>query len=591
MPWHIEMQDNRHCVIKDTDGSVEKCHATEQEARAHMAALYANESDADKAITRQEGDGPHPASHYLVVEDAQKPSTWHLRVRGRDGKPDHRLMGAAWAALHGGYRGNKYEGPNKQEALAKLRRLYASEGLETPDSKATDQGGDKATLFTIEGEHTGLLIAVWLDEATARQLAVAGGEPPEALHLTLCYCGDANELPDVAIARAIAAVSETAMTWPPLSGQIAGLGRFNASESSDGKDVLYANVDVPGLERMREYLASSLDMAGCAPNRGHGYTPHITLAYLDEGADFPIQRIETMPFSIRSLWVSAGDRRTEIPLTGTNGLVGAPYKAGARHSRRDQHMLQTIHDHAVSLGAACSDAKHAADNALKAIGKTETELRVANYMVLFGGRDLEGVASPRVNADGSKGEFFTKNTVFDSPYTDLGFLYVDWEHGLAPDDEPGADEPLGYVDWKTAKIDDKGLFVERVLNRRNRYVQFIEDLFDEGIFGASSEAISGGVQKGRDGEIKTWPLRRDTITVQPMDPRQLSENTLAQIKTLSQRIPALKTLVNPATPHAQPEASAAETGGAPVERSAASGGKAIDSEAERLLLELELLTL
>ena len=45
-------------------------------------------------------------SDYLVVEDRAKPSTYHLQVR-KSGKPDHRLMGAAWAALHGGYRGDR----------------------------------------------------------------------------------------------------------------------------------------------------------------------------------------------------------------------------------------------------------------------------------------------------------------------------------------------------------------------------------------------------------------------------------------------------------------------------------------------------
>jgi len=29
-------------------------------------------------------------------------------------------MGAAWAALHGGYRGNKYEGADKDKAIAHL---------------------------------------------------------------------------------------------------------------------------------------------------------------------------------------------------------------------------------------------------------------------------------------------------------------------------------------------------------------------------------------------------------------------------------------------------------------------------------------
>ncbi len=88
------------------------------------------------AITKKEADGNHPDGHYLVVEDRDSPSTWHLRVKDVNGKPDHRLMGAAWAALHGGYRGNKYEGPNKQDAISKLKKLYAQEDMATPQEQA-----------------------------------------------------------------------------------------------------------------------------------------------------------------------------------------------------------------------------------------------------------------------------------------------------------------------------------------------------------------------------------------------------------------------------------------------------------------------
>ncbi len=77
-----------------------------------------------------------PASCFLVVEDPQSPSTWHLQVKDADGTPNHQLMGAAWAALHEGYRGNRYEGPGKQDAISKLKRLYASEGMDTPSDQA-----------------------------------------------------------------------------------------------------------------------------------------------------------------------------------------------------------------------------------------------------------------------------------------------------------------------------------------------------------------------------------------------------------------------------------------------------------------------
>jgi hypothetical protein len=83
-----------------------------------------------------EADSDNP-DDYLVVEDRKLKSTWHLPVK-RNGKPDHNLMGAAYAALlGGGYRGNRYEGPKKREAVKKLRALYRAEGMEWPG------GGDE----------------------------------------------------------------------------------------------------------------------------------------------------------------------------------------------------------------------------------------------------------------------------------------------------------------------------------------------------------------------------------------------------------------------------------------------------------------
>ncbi len=81
---------------------------------------------------KSEQDGDHPSSHYLIVEDPQKPTTWHLRVHNMQGDADMHLMGAAWAALHEGFRGNKYAGPGKAEALAKLKKMYSMMGKTPP---------------------------------------------------------------------------------------------------------------------------------------------------------------------------------------------------------------------------------------------------------------------------------------------------------------------------------------------------------------------------------------------------------------------------------------------------------------------------
>jgi HK97 family phage prohead protease len=133
-----------------------------------------------KAAMRSESDGKHPSSHYLVVEDPEKPSTWHLRVRDVNGDPDHRLMGAAWAALHGGYRGNRYEGPDKQEAIRKLRALYEQEDMEPPGESALDLLETGYFVVADDGTH----IPVFKDapatgQAAAKDSETGPEEPPE----------------------------------------------------------------------------------------------------------------------------------------------------------------------------------------------------------------------------------------------------------------------------------------------------------------------------------------------------------------------------------------------------------------------------
>ena len=181
-------------------------------------------------------------------------------------------------------------------------------------------------------------------------------------------------------------------------------------------------------------------------------------------------------------------------------------------------------------------------NALKAISMTDDELVVGNYIVLFGGRDLTGLV--KKNKDGSSGEFFTQKTMLESNYTKTGRLYVDFEHGQDEDRMGiGRDDILGYVDWSTAKTDARGVFVTRVLNRRNQYLKWLEPLIEEGLVGNSSESIQGQVQKTANGEIEKWPLRRDTLTVTPMEPRMISQNALTAIKALAVDFPNLKSLI------------------------------------------------
>ena len=275
-----------------------------------------------------------------------------------------------------------------------------------------------------------------------------------------------------------------------------------------------------------------------------------------------------------------------IILEGPEGLFSYPY---------------TITDDGVEFGEPVKveieykpvESKAIQNNCLKAISIEGDEMRVANHIILFGGRDLEGLASKKINADGSRGEYFTAKTVLDSAFTETGRLLVDWEHGrtkgvMDGDDltAPGRDDILGYVDWKTAKATKRGLWVERVLNLRNKYMAFLKHLIEAGKIGTSSEATDDGVQKAADGRIITCPLRRDTLTIKPMEWRMMTDNTL-----LAKAVNGLLELSKAASatePEATPEGGGdppAKTGAEVTEAQIAATKAAL----EIALTELELM--
>lgn len=175
----IQKSDKGYCVFKKgmddaPSGKSLGCHPSRKAAQRQVKALYANVDDVkelakmppvhDVMTVEIEGervaiselieawhelqeakktvDGKsYSSSDFLVVEDEGKPTTWHLQVK-KNGKPDRRLMGAAKAALTspGGHRGEKYSGPNKAQAIKKLKSLYKSEDMDFGESDIAENG-------------------------------------------------------------------------------------------------------------------------------------------------------------------------------------------------------------------------------------------------------------------------------------------------------------------------------------------------------------------------------------------------------------------------------------------------------------------
>jgi hypothetical protein len=272
----------------------------------------------------------------------------------------------------------------------------------------------------------------------------------------------------------------------------------------------------------------------------------------------------------KSITFGEGQRVEIVFIPVGNGVtnIDYPMKAGAMLSNRNKGYLQKMHDDLVNhFGVKCQEmptekntnepetlrekaAKDIRDNGsernhLRFIKSTDDTILVGNYMVLWGDgdhRDMEGILSPHKNADGTNGQFFTPETQFESDFTQTDTVIVDWEHGFKPDQVGPGDEALGKVLWKSAVEDDLGLWVQRGLNRRNRYIKFLEKIgvFERGDLGTSSMAVKGGVSVAYNGEIKKWQVERDSLTFTPMEPRNIKGNQLQALKSLAEEIPGIR---------------------------------------------------
>src|SRR5438105_9955652 len=103
------------------------------------------------------------------------PDGKHLPYTGDDGKPDHRLMGAAWAALHGGYRGNKYQGPDKDKAISKLRGIYKAEGMTPPGENDAAKASELICRGMIDAPKTASAEMMYLPGGLHSISPMAGG--------------------------------------------------------------------------------------------------------------------------------------------------------------------------------------------------------------------------------------------------------------------------------------------------------------------------------------------------------------------------------------------------------------------------------
>jgi 2'-5' RNA ligase len=191
---------------------------------------------------------------------------------------------------------------------------------DSPEDENTDEPQAESVMETLVKEaHTGVMVAfempITASAALASSSRQAGVEPipPDDMHITLAYLGQMDEIGDKR-KKLEAAIKKFASGAAAIEGSVGGVGRFNASENSDGMDVLYASFDAPLLPDFRQGLVAAIEKTGVEISRAHGFTAHITLSYVEKGSEMPNLALETMALKFETVTLYWGDERISFDL-------------------------------------------------------------------------------------------------------------------------------------------------------------------------------------------------------------------------------------------------------------------------------------
>ena len=247
-----------------------------------------------------------------LARDGEEPPAGYLRDTAQ---PDRALLipdAAAWAAIVDDLKLTEQPVPN----ATAIEAATASDAV-PPEVKAA------AVVDAKDAEgHTGIMVAFVVPEGDAADIALNPAEvqsaaPPQELHLTLAYLGTTDEVDDEGeyYTRVLEALREVAAEHKPISGEVSGVGRF--SIDSD-RDAFYYSFDSPALPALRQDIVEALDEAGIKVAMDHGFTPHITIAYLAAGEENPLRRADRKVLQFDDLIFSYAENRVAVRLGGND---------------------------------------------------------------------------------------------------------------------------------------------------------------------------------------------------------------------------------------------------------------------------------
>jgi 2'-5' RNA ligase len=433
------------------------------------------------------------------------------------------------------------------DIAAKMTDAFKALGFEDEDGDG-EITPDEAAAQAEEGEepetkgvpaiaadaHPGAMICLIVPDEVQEMLRALGGDKDaEPDHITLCYlASDASTIEDQKNTL-LHNLSILAESGPAVEGVLGGFARFNASEGSDGMDVLVALVDSPDLPPLHAAICDAVHDAGIESPSEHGFIPHITLAYVEPGSKGRVLDVPREPVVFDRLSLVWGGQRIDFPFAADDGEYDAD------------------HDHAQTTPALMGAVKMLDDGTLVA------------QAVRFGSAD-----EPDMSA---YADYFDANTNFWLKQWDRRPML--YHHAM---DEGTKDAPV-IGTWIKAWADDAGVWLQGQLDVAHKYHAAIKELARRGLLKVSTDSAPHLVQRARQPNgthyVKTWPILAASLTPSPAEPRLLPAELKAALADLG--------LLIDAGPEATLEGDTQRRESAVVASDAA----------QRLALELELLDL
>jgi 2'-5' RNA ligase len=181
-------------------------------------------------------------------------------------------------------------------------------------------GRSHALEFAAEA-HTGAMIALVPTEADAQRMAMKGGEPPEEMHLTLAYLGDAAEWSTQERLLMASEVAKALGGQGPVRANAFALAYFNPGDNGKETALVYGvdGADVDRVHRMVRHAAGNT-YGPKVPDQHTPFAAHVTAKYTDDLNEHRglVDRLGPMTFD--TVRLAFGGDHYDIPLQETVDL-------------------------------------------------------------------------------------------------------------------------------------------------------------------------------------------------------------------------------------------------------------------------------